>query len=95
MVRIALTADASFAAIFARSKFGMAMAAMIRMIATTISNSMSENPLCLFIKSPTAWASYFAYHQRRYYQIRSTKVAKPPQRASMDVIHNPFLLRLQ
>jgi hypothetical protein len=28
----------------ARSKFGIAMAAMIKMIATTISNSMSEKP---------------------------------------------------
>ncbi len=37
MVRIALTADDSLAAIRARNKLGMAMAAMIRMIATTIS----------------------------------------------------------
>jgi hypothetical protein len=41
------------AAIFARSKFGIAMAAMIKMIATTISNSISEKPFCLFfINSP-------------------------------------------
>jgi hypothetical protein len=49
MVRIPLAADDSFAAIRARSKFGMAIAAMIRMIATTINNSISENPLCLRI----------------------------------------------
>src|ERR1700722_16958116 len=39
--------DASLAAIFERSKFGIAMAAMIKMIATTISNSISEKPFCL------------------------------------------------
>jgi hypothetical protein len=42
------TADASLAAIFERSRLGMAIAAMIRMIATTIKSSMSEKPLCLF-----------------------------------------------
>jgi hypothetical protein len=47
-VRSEATADAWFAAIFERSKFGIAMAAMIKMIATTISNSMSEKPFCLF-----------------------------------------------
>jgi hypothetical protein len=35
------------AAIFERSKFGIAMAAMIRMIATTINNSINEKPFCL------------------------------------------------
>src|SRR5256885_6556469 len=49
MVRTALTADDSLAAIRARSRFGMAMAAIIRMIATTISNSISEKPFCLRI----------------------------------------------
>ena len=49
MVRIELTADDSLAAIRARSKLGMAIAAMIRMIATTISNSISEKPFCFRI----------------------------------------------
>ncbi len=49
MVRMALTADDSLAAIRARNKFGMAIAAMIRMIATTISNSISEKPFCFRI----------------------------------------------
>src|SRR5229473_450335 len=49
MVRTEPTADDSFAAIFERSKFGMAMAAMIRMIATTISNSIREKPFCFFM----------------------------------------------
>jgi hypothetical protein len=41
------TAEDSFAAILERSKFGIAMAAMIKMIATTISNSIREKPFCL------------------------------------------------
>src|SRR6266404_4498159 len=45
------TAEASFAAMRERSKFGMAMAAMIRMIATTISSSINEKPFCLRMKS--------------------------------------------
>src|SRR5271156_2686775 len=57
MVRVEPTADASLAAIFARSRFGIAMAAMIKMIATTISNSISEKPFCfLFIVSPRSIA---------------------------------------
>src|SRR4029077_11247667 len=49
MVRTEPTADDSLAAIFERSKFGMAIAAMIRMIATTISNSIREKPFCFFM----------------------------------------------
>ncbi len=41
-------ADPSLAAIFERSKFGIAIAAMISMIATTINNSINENPAFLF-----------------------------------------------
>src|SRR2546422_3263839 len=40
------TAEASFAAIFERSKLGMAIAAMIKMIATTIKSSINEKPFC-------------------------------------------------
>src|SRR5882762_4505052 len=43
-VRIDATAEASFALIRERNRFGIATAAMIRMIATTISNSINENP---------------------------------------------------
>src|SRR5215471_5586507 len=49
MVRMVDTADDSLAAIRARSKLGMAIAAMIRMIATTIRSSISEKPFCFFI----------------------------------------------
>src|SRR6185312_15080721 len=48
-VRTVLAAADSLADILDRSRLGMAMAAMIRMIATTISSSMSENPFCLRI----------------------------------------------
>jgi hypothetical protein len=44
MVRIVAAAVDSLLAIFARNRFGIAIAAMIKMMATTISNSMSENP---------------------------------------------------
>src|SRR5271166_3226638 len=60
MVRIEFTADDSLAEILARSRFGMAMAAMIRIIATTINNSISEKPLDLRIGGP-----FFAANSRR------------------------------
>src|SRR5260221_534115 len=44
MLRIAATADESFAAIFERSKFGITIAAMIKMMVTTIRSSTSEKP---------------------------------------------------
>src|SRR5262249_33031366 len=48
MVRREATAEASLAAMRERIKFGIAIAAMIRMIATTISNSISEKPFWCF-----------------------------------------------
>jgi hypothetical protein len=45
-----LAAADSLASILDRSKLGTAMAAMIRMIATTISSSIKENPFCLGIE---------------------------------------------
>src|SRR5271156_6345378 len=48
-VRPEPTADDWLAAMRARSKFGIAIAAMIRMIATTISSSISEKPFCFRI----------------------------------------------
>src|SRR5260370_13754370 len=59
-VRSEATADASLAAILERSKFGIAIAAMIRMIATTINNSISEKPFCcFFICPPTRYIKFF------------------------------------
>src|SRR5579864_4621575 len=53
MVRVEPTAEAWLAAIRERIRFGIAMAAMIRMIATTISNSINEKPFSfLFIVFP-------------------------------------------
>src|SRR5277367_1625181 len=48
-VRIEPTADASLAAIFDLMRFGIAIAAMIRMIATTIKSSIREKPFCFFM----------------------------------------------
>src|SRR5580704_5041885 len=49
IVRTDPTADASLAAIRERSRFGIAIAAIIRMIATTINNSINEKPFCFFL----------------------------------------------
>ena len=51
-VRIAAAAADSLAAMRERRKLGTAIAAMTRMIATTINSSMRENPLLLRIASP-------------------------------------------
>ena len=47
IVRIDETAEASFALMRERKRFGIAIAAMIKTIITTISNSSSENPFSL------------------------------------------------
>src|ERR1700730_6141283 len=49
MVRMEPTAEASLAAIRERSRLGIAMAAIIKIIATTISNSINEKPFCLLV----------------------------------------------
>src|ERR1700732_881644 len=51
-VRSEPTAEDWLAEIFARNKLGMAMAAITRMIATTIKSSISEKPFCLRMVSP-------------------------------------------
>jgi len=45
----AATAEASLADMRELRKLGIAIAAMIKIIATTIRSSMSENPVCLFL----------------------------------------------
>lgn len=52
MVRTEATAEDSFAAMRARKKFGIAIAAIIRMIATTINNSIKEKPIFVFRDIP-------------------------------------------
>ncbi len=42
-------ADPSLAERLALNRFGIAIAAMIKMIATTINNSINENPLLFFV----------------------------------------------
>src|SRR5579864_7392782 len=49
MLRNEATPEASLAAILDRSRFGMAIAAMTRMIATTIKSSIREKPFCSLI----------------------------------------------
>jgi hypothetical protein len=49
MVLMAATAEASLADMREFRKLGMAIAAMIKIIATTIRSSMSENAACLFL----------------------------------------------
>jgi hypothetical protein len=49
MLRKVETAAAWFAAILERSKLGIAIAAMIKMIATTINSSIKEKPRVLFM----------------------------------------------
>ena len=53
IVLIAVAAEDSFAAILARNRLGIAIAAMMRMIAMTISNSTSENPFSRGINDPS------------------------------------------
>jgi hypothetical protein len=55
ILRTELAAEASLAAILARNRFGMAIAAMIRMIATTINSSIRENPRVRFIARPFSY----------------------------------------
>ena len=52
MVRREPAAEDSFADILARIRLGIEIAEMIKMIATTISNSIREKPFCLLLKSP-------------------------------------------
>src|SRR5437879_11754336 len=78
MVRIEPTAEASFAAIRDLRRFGIAMAAMIRMMATTISNSIREKPFCFFMMLDLLDNFYVA---RARYTYR-----KPETNAAVEVI---------
>src|SRR5580700_5201584 len=49
-MRTEAAAEESLAAMRARMRFGIAIAAMMRMMATTISNSISEKPFCFRIE---------------------------------------------
>src|SRR5437764_344606 len=58
MERMDPTAEASLAEILARSRLGMAIAAMMRMIATTIRSSINEKPFCFFILLLNVWRPF-------------------------------------
>src|ERR1039458_6303500 len=64
MVCSEAAADESLAAIRARIRLGIAIAAMIRMMATTISSSISEKPFCCFRISffPSSFVDLHAGH---------------------------------
>ena len=61
MVRKVPTAEASLAAMRAFNRFGMAIAAMIKIIATTISSSISEKPVLLSREWDAPAARAFAF----------------------------------
>src|SRR6266852_2433770 len=77
-VRIVPTAEDSFAAIRDRIKFGMAMAAMIRMIATTIKSSIREKPFCFFMMLDILGKFYGARARYTIWQARDqSRKSKP------------------
>src|ERR1700751_2587403 len=63
-VRSEPTAEDWLAAIFARNKLGMAMAAIIRMMATTIKSSINEKPFCLRMGHTSALYVHLGIHRR-------------------------------
>src|SRR5882762_11650957 len=93
MVRREPTAEASFAAMRDRSRFGIAMAAMIRMIATTISNSIREKPFCFFMMLDLLEDFYGARarHTYRKRETNATAEAIPRSTPRTTLITNAFL----
>src|SRR5579871_310605 len=68
------TAADSFADIFALSKLGIAMAAMIKIIATTINSSINENPTCLVrLLFPLAWREQIIFSSKSPLQEPSSR----------------------
>src|ERR1700719_2590320 len=61
MVRSPAAADESLAAILARIRLGIAIAAMIRMMATTISSLISEKPFCFRISIFSSFVSFVRF----------------------------------
>jgi len=72
IVRIEAIAEASLALMRDRKRFGTATAAMIKIIITTISNSISENPLWLrlIFKAPghLRMLGHYPSYKRAYAQ---------------------------
>jgi hypothetical protein len=68
-----LAAAESFAAIRDRSKLGIAIAAMIKMIATTISSSIKEKPFCLRMDDLLLESSNSCEYRMVSYELERTK----------------------
>src|SRR5690242_12638893 len=84
MVRSEATHEASLAAMRDLKRFGMAMAAMIKMMATTISNSISEKPFSFLIsvslvqlECRNAFAANFLPNRTPEMLDRTTIISKP------------------
>src|SRR4029078_4092215 len=97
MVRTELTADDSLAAIRARSRFGIAMAAMIRMIATTISNSISEKPFCFRISifSPKVFVVVIGAVSTAYRNSRTLRAEAKSYQGDWTQIDRLFVFRVR
>src|SRR6266571_6692483 len=78
MPRSEATAEASLAEILERIMLGIAIAAIIRMIATTINNSISENPFCLGMISPQLRLAKGVFTWGGYV-VGDNKDPKPPR----------------
>src|SRR4051812_25319657 len=87
MVRSEPTAELSLADLRAASKLGIAIAAMIKIIATTISSSISEKPFCfvmccfflLEIGTYKGRASRLLPSHVRYHSVKAKFVALATQ----------------
>src|SRR5580704_10135318 len=90
-VRSAATADASLADILERIKFGIAMAAMIKIIATTINNSINEKPFCCSFICPILQRIRVPTHI--FFGSRSLAKSEEHLLAGFDSYTNPYNLR--
>src|ERR1700751_5970635 len=79
-----------------KARLGIAMAAMIKIITTTISNSINEKPLCfLYIVSPRIESRVFT---RSRWQVRSSYVGVLRgglRKLCDEETHKPFVALLQ
>src|SRR5258708_33542002 len=82
------TAEASLAEIRACSRLGIAMAAMIRIIATTISNSTNENP---FVERIRPFLEFLNQHRPQNHPISSSFRANSAALPRTVVISRIFL----
>jgi len=84
-VRIAPIAELSLALMRDRSRFGIAMAAMMAMIATTIINSISVKPLFLLITPTSSSLSALSLPLGRALRRVRTNPSTPQHRREQPV----------